>query len=251
MVSNFDGCLYTMPDHDLSPPPPQYTPPLYPETRPSSQIDTKNGDQSFFGPIQRRVSILVESSAASETPFSSSSNLSTNSRGDEKSALRTLLTKFGSRQNEQLGDDAPRTIEDICSAFNLAQFGTKVSIEASYPINPHIQRHQIIRGLEQAASVKRWVGGGKPAEAWGKLMKVNSTRSKYEPAATELSSRTLSCGTLQETPSYSLAISVPRLHFESSRRSYRRPTQTYYIPSYKRGTSALPKPLHLPQRFQR
>lgn len=31
---------------------------------------------------------------------------------------------------------------------------------------------QVMKGLEQAASMKRWAGEGKPAEAWGKLIKV-------------------------------------------------------------------------------
>ena len=31
-----------------------------------------------------------------------------------------------------------------------------------------------MRGLEQAASMKRWTGNGRPAEAWGKLIKVNT-----------------------------------------------------------------------------
>jgi len=167
MASSSEDRLYATRYHDMS------LPPQYAESTPASQVDIKIPDHPYVGPIERRTSILVESSAA-ETPFSSSDNLSTKSRGDEKSTLRNLLNRLGKGQIEEERGNGPRTIEDICSAFHLAQFGTKVSIEASYPISTHMQRQHVMRGLEQAASVKRWPGAGKPPEAWGKLTKVSS-----------------------------------------------------------------------------
>ena len=34
-----------------------------------------------------------------------------------------------------------------------------------------------MKGLEQAASIKRWAGGGQPPLAWGKLRKVGPVQT--------------------------------------------------------------------------
>ena len=59
--------------------------------------------------------------------------------------------------------------------YDSVRFGTTVSIEAGHPTGSQTQRRYEMRGLEQAASVKRFAGSGSPAEAWGKLMKVSTT----------------------------------------------------------------------------
>ena len=86
--------------------------------------------------------------------------------------LRNLLTKFGNKAAEDQSDDGKIT-GDV-GRHESSDFGTTVLIEAAQP--PKVQkreRHQM-KGLEQAASMKRWLGNGNPAEPWGKLAKVNS-----------------------------------------------------------------------------
>ena len=53
--------------------------------------------------------------------------------------------------------------------YDSVQLGTVVSIEASHPL----------KGLKQAAIMKRLIGDGRPAEMWGKLIKVSSI-SEYQ-----------------------------------------------------------------------
>ena len=86
-------------------------------------------------------------------------------RADEKGAICNLITtRFGNKEYDVLDDE--KSVEN--PPYDSVQFGTIISIEASHPLQ---QRHEM-KGL--AASIKRWIGDGRPAEVWGKLIKLNS-----------------------------------------------------------------------------
>ena len=126
--------------------------------------------------LLRRTSIHVSSEAAE--PFDndkesiSQLSIATSKRSDKESGLRRKLFKQGHvRNQESVGDARSASTWQHTEAFDTG-FGTKVSIEAGRPNKNNAERHYDMKGLEQAASVKRWGGGGKPGEAWGKLQKV-------------------------------------------------------------------------------
>lgn len=117
--------------------------------------------------LLKRTSITVERTCwRDDVSFDQVSTCST-AKGDEKLAMRGFnRSRFGSREINDFNDgesvDSPPP--------DYVQFGTVVSIEAS----PPLQRRHEMKGLEQAASMKRWAGDGRPAEAWGKLIKVRT-----------------------------------------------------------------------------
>ena len=61
--------------------------------------------------------------------------------------------------------------------FESSQLGTRVTIEATRPIRSQAERRIELKGLQEAASAKRWTGSGRPGEAWGKLIKVGANLS--------------------------------------------------------------------------
>ena len=154
------------------PSPPQYT-------EATQQRDEKVFDNSTYSHspwLLRRTSIHVESthneawqddrSSHQETAPSIRSN-------DEKKALRNLLTRFGNKPAEDQSEDG-RSQRDLGQLHDSSDFGTRVFIEAGQPPKVQTRERHEMKGLEQAASVKRWPGNGKLAEPWGKLAKVNS-----------------------------------------------------------------------------
>ena len=152
------------------PPPPQYT-------EATAQTDVKVVDDSNYSHspwLLRRTSIHVESTPNEAWQDNNSSHREiapSIKSNDEKKALRNLLTKFGNKVAEDQSDDGK--INGDVGRHESSDFGTTVLIEAAQP--PKVQkreRHQM-KGLEQAASVKRWPGNGNPAEPWGKLAKVS------------------------------------------------------------------------------
>lgn len=151
------------------PPPPQYT-----ET--TAQTDVKVVDDSNYSHspwLLRRTSIHVES-----TPNEALQDHNTSHReiapsiksNEEKKALRNLLTKFGNKAAEDQSDDG--RINGDVGQIDSANYGTTVLIEAAQPPKAQTRERHLMKGLEQAASVKRWPGHGNPAEPWGKLAKV-------------------------------------------------------------------------------
>lgn len=102
---------------------------------------------------------------------------------DEKRG-RSMLGKFGSRHSDEqssLHSSIQQSSEDLNTIFDPSFFATTVSIQAAKPAKAYEQKLHEMRGLKQAASVRRWAGGGKPAEAWGKLMKVSRMKSLITP----------------------------------------------------------------------
>ncbi len=172
-----------LPLKSAEPNPPQYT-------KTNSSIDKDRS--SKVAPDQlglsnapwllRRTSIQVSSEPAE--PFDndrgSVSQLSTTTtkRSSEKDAgLRKKLFKqtYGhghSRNSESISDGRTSSSWQRTEAFDTG-FGTQVSIEAGRPRRKEAERQYDMKGLEQAASIKRWGGGVKPGEAWGKLQKVS------------------------------------------------------------------------------
>ena len=153
------------------PPPPQYTEAI-------AQRDVKVVDDPHYGHspwLLRRTSIHVESTPneawQDDNSFHRESAPSVKSN-DEKKALRNVLARFGSKPAEDRIEDG-RTSRDVGRPQDSCDFGTRVVIEAAQTVNVRIRERHAMKGLEQAASVKRWPGNGKPSEPWGKLAKVN------------------------------------------------------------------------------
>lgn len=152
------------------PPPPQYT-------EATAQTDVKVVDNSNYshGPwLLRRTSIHVESTPNealqdhNSSPREIAPSIKSN---EEKKALRNLLTKFGNKAAEDQSEDG--RVNGDMGRNDSAEFGTTVLIEAAQAPKVQTRERHLMKGLEQAASVKRWPGNGSPAEPWGKLAKVN------------------------------------------------------------------------------
>ena len=153
--------------HSALPSPPRY--------EASTQRGDKAADDTDYSHspwLLRRTSIHVETTQNEAWQDDSSSHrgiapsLKSN---DEKKALRNLLSKLGSKTAEEQSDDS-RNFRDL--NHDSSDFGTRVFIEAAQPAKVRTWEHHEMKGLEQAASVKRWSGSGEPAEPWGKLAKV-------------------------------------------------------------------------------
>ncbi|KAL8919366.1 MAG: hypothetical protein Q9208_006819 [Pyrenodesmia sp. 3 TL-2023] len=134
-------------------------------------------EQGFFGQgafLLKTTEVTVESSVAeSFTDDQSSDRASTCSTVRDEKRGRGILGKLGSRQSDEQSSlrCSLRSSEDLNTNLDRQPLGTTVSIQAAQPAKGCEQKLHEMKGLEQAASVKRWAGGGKPAEAWGKLMK--------------------------------------------------------------------------------
>lgn len=144
---------------------------------PTAQGDVKVADNSncSHSPwLLRRTSIHVESThnEAWQDDNSSHRGIAPSLRStDEKKALRNLLTRFGNKPAEDQSEES-RTCPGLGQSHDSSDFGTSVLIEASKPAKAQTWERHEMKGLEQAASVKRWPGSGNPAEPWGKLAKV-------------------------------------------------------------------------------
>ena len=152
------------------PPPPQYNERKDPSAVPT---DLKVNDDANYthGPwLLKKTSVHVESTPSNVLDDNLSGHVSiSTTKSDEKRAVRNLLSRFGRQSSSEKCNDDRSSMAD---SHETSVFGTTVSIEAAKPRKiPARQRE--MRGLEQAASVKRWAGDGKPAEAWGKLSKVS------------------------------------------------------------------------------
>lgn len=152
------------------PPPPQYT-------EATAQSDVKVVDNSNYSHspwLLRRTSIHVESTPneAWQDDSSSHREVAPSIRSnDEKKRLRNLLTKFGNRLAEDHQSEDGSTYRVAGQPHDSSDFGTRVLIEAAQPLKVQTGKRHEMKGLEQAASVKRWPGNGNPAEPWGKLAK--------------------------------------------------------------------------------
>lgn len=180
-----------LPIKDFTHAPPEYTDvtSLASSNRSESGNGSSKGraDQIGLGAtpwLLRRTSIHVSSEAAepldNDRGSTSQLSIATSKWSDKESGFRKRLFKQGRLKNQgSLNDDSAVSPWQPSSASNT-EFGTKVSIEAGRPNKTKAQRHYDMKGLEQAASVKRWGGGGKPGEAWGKLQKVRSRKGPFK-----------------------------------------------------------------------
>ena len=145
-------------------------PPQYTEVPPS--MDEKIHDQSRIVPmpsmpwVVQRTSVTVESTPLYDDHRSGSDvvSISSSTNSNEKRGVRSMLSRIGPRQARGSIDCGSMSDQP----FDSIAYGTEVTIEGG---NPKLQRLEM-KGLEQAASMKRWTGNGKSAEAWGKLVKV-------------------------------------------------------------------------------
>lgn len=143
--------------------------------------DTLNSAASPW--LVRRTSIHVSSEAAE--PFDndkesiSQTSTATSRWSDKDGGLRNRLFKYGhGRNQESIGNTSSKSPWQQTDTSSDTGFGTTVSIEAVRVNKTKAQRRYDMKGLEQAASVKRWAGGGRPGEAWGKLQKVSQLRTR-------------------------------------------------------------------------
>lgn len=170
-------------------PPPQYaeaTSPRSSKISDHSQRSSKATTEIINfsnGPwLLRRTSIVVETEPSDV--FSNDGKLSRlpstaarlkDAKGDpRKPEVRQNGHKLG---QERLSHG--RTPWHTSQPFDTG-FGVKVFIEAGKPKQGKSQRQHDMKGLEQAASMKRWPGGGRSGEAWGKLAKVRNASSRRE-----------------------------------------------------------------------
>ncbi len=155
------------------PPPPRYT-----EAPAQRDVKTANDLHYSHSPwLLRRTSIHVESTqnrAWQDDNSSHQENAPFVKSNDEKKALRSLLTRFNNKPGEDQSVNG-RNHPDLGQLHESSDFGTRVFIEAAQPLKVNTWERHEMKGLEQAASVKRWPGNGKPEEPWGKLPKVNSS----------------------------------------------------------------------------
>ena len=164
-------------DHPMShhvasqPPPPQYT-------EKKSQTKSRIIEPQSYGNaswLLRRTSFTIESTPIDDGKVPDHIDrvsMTSSARSDEKTRLRNVLARLGNKQAEENLTDT-RSIDTTSGPFDASsQYGTTVSIEAGQPSKPRTQRHHEMKGLEQAASMVRWNGAGRPADAWGKLAKV-------------------------------------------------------------------------------
>ena len=142
-------------------------PPIYTET--TAQIDNKADapkSHSHSPWVVQRTSVTVESTPLYDDHRSDVVSMTSSTRSNEKRAIRKVLTRLGKGQCAESKEEE-KSIYDGDSFI----FGTQVLIEGGNPKRYRLE----MKGLEQAASMKRWEGDGKPAEAWGKLMKVRGS----------------------------------------------------------------------------
>ena len=195
------------------------SPPHYTEaTAPRDEKVFDNSTYSHSPWLLRRTSIHVESTHNEAWQDDSSSHHGTAPSvrsNDEKKALRNLLTKFGNKPAEDQSEDG-KSQRDLGQFHDSSDFGTRVFIEAGQPSKVQTRRRHEMKGLEQAASVKRWPGHGKPAEPWGKLAKVNSHSVSLLMMRGAEVLRTLKSGIPLEIRWCTMATSVHKPPFESS-----------------------------------
>lgn len=220
-------------------------PPIYKVvTSHKSAMDSRVDDSTDYkhAPwLLRRTSIHVESAPADLADESSDVMSISTTRSDEKPSKRPFLNRFvDKRVEEDHHDDA----SSIAPSTQSTVYGTTVSIEAGKP-KVIYSKHSWLRelkSLEQAASIKLWAGTGKPAEVWGKLLKVTNFCVTFIPNADTDSNRTLTYGIPPATHWFTLATSVLKLPFGSIPPCWKRRTRMYSSESCKTAGSGLLRP---------
>ena len=137
---------------------------------------SRTKEQGNFGQgafLLKKMEVSIESAPAEpmkDDQCSDRASTSSTTRGDEIRTSRSLIGKPG----RQSGDSSSswRSCEDLAQTYDAIPFGMTVSIEAAQPVKAREQQLHELKGLQQAASMKRWAGEGRPAEVWGKLIKV-------------------------------------------------------------------------------
>lgn len=149
-------------------------PPLAPRSVSESLVAgsrTGNFGQGAF--LLKKTEVSIESAPAeplNDDQSSDRASTCSTTRVDEIRTSRSLTGKLG-RQSEE-SSSTWRSSEDLAQTYDAMPFGTTVSIEAAQPVKVLEQQLHEMKGLQQAASMKRWAGQGRPAEVWGKLIKV-------------------------------------------------------------------------------
>ena len=124
--------------------------------------------------LHRRTSIRIDSEPNMEPAEENSDRVSTisslNTR--DKRILRGFRLRLGSSPH---GVEARAScVHESGISFESSEMGTTVIIEASHPLGKDSSSRRDMRGLDQAASMSRWIGNAKPPEPWGKLLKVSA-----------------------------------------------------------------------------
>ncbi|KAL8994709.1 MAG: hypothetical protein Q9169_005394 [Polycauliona sp. 2 TL-2023] len=146
---------------------------------PDERANSNRNDHGYFGQgafLLKKTEISVHSEPAGppiDDQASDRASIASTVRDDRRvRSIRTATSNRPSDEGDSIHSSVWRSSEDLHKLpFDPQPFGTTVSIEAAQPTKAYEQRMQVMKGLEQAASVKRWAGDGKPAEAWGKLIK--------------------------------------------------------------------------------
>ena len=152
--------------------------------------------------LHRRTSVRIESEPNKLHPEEGSDAFSTVSSlgSGENGILRGFRLRLGNTSNGLITDRISNAQESGTS-LESSEYGTTVVIEASRPLGIDSTSRRDMRGLDQAASMSRWIGNTKPPEPWGKLLKVskgNRGSHKFNKADTD--HRIPSFGILPATP---------------------------------------------------
>ena len=152
-----------------------------PQTRKGQEGSTKATQHCNHSPwLLRRTSVQV-SSESSEPHCIGDSVKTAHTQtcvDQDKRGLRTRLAKLSGNPGSGNSDTGHTALQfEVYQGHEAGNFGTTVTIQAVQPSQDKCRDRHEMKGLEQAASVKRWPGGGKPSEAWGKLMKVSNKDS--------------------------------------------------------------------------
>ena len=137
---------------------------------------SRTKEQGNFGQgafLLKKTEVSIESAPAEplkDDQSSDQASICSTTKGDEIRTSRSLTGKSGRQSGES--SSTWRSCEDLTQTYDAIPFGMTVSIEAAQPVKAREQQLHEMKGLQQAASIKRWAGEGRLAEVWGKLIKV-------------------------------------------------------------------------------
>ena len=143
--------------------------------RPSRRMATTEEQKDGQLQLYRRTSVRIESEPNRENSDTYSTISSLASK--ETKVLRGFRLRLGTIPNGPLGDRGSG-VHDSQASYDSGEWGTTVVIEASRPFGSEGRSRRDMKGLDQAASMFRWIGNAQSPEPWGKLLKARRWRTK-------------------------------------------------------------------------
>ena len=155
--------------------------PQYHKKHTSHQSITREAAQTGQWHLHRRTSVRIESEPNTQYLDERSDTFSTISSlaPKDRRVLRGFRLRLGNVPNGPSGDRSS-TAHETQISLQSSELGMTVVIEASRPLGKDSSSRRDMKGLDQAASMSRWIGNAKPSEPWGKLLKVSDTADIQE-----------------------------------------------------------------------